>query len=455
MDPDPSKALAGLEHVDRKHDIRTHDDGDQNFWTPRTHGYLSIGDTAISKPSEDQARYIARPVANSVDVSVQLYAAPTDYCFLRYEFHAHDLGLENDYLCHILVYACHATPARALKVDDPQSAIAPYCKDAKVVADELMSLSIEAQHATLVLPPSTKQKLRSFSHGGAILVGHLKALQKAMNEAKENGAFVFNMLFAPGTEESVACLASLLNDRIEKDTVETPLLPYFEHSPQVRTLTFGQCPPPGSQGFPTNMHGVRISAFAHKDQHLLYNMCGSRYDSNLQWAGAELMEETTLTGYSLYVPHTHGRRVVTFVDAGGQDLILPTHGEPCKMRFPDSVPIPTPAGVVDGQSRLTDKEKDDIIHAIFQIIIKVGMYEDNFAESINSQAIGHLTRHFTEAEIDQLRKTEAEHDAEAVDEDDETHYHRVREVLRNIPDIFQGTHAAQGDGEPVKAESEV
>jgi hypothetical protein len=101
------------------------------------------------------------------------------------------------------------------------------------------------------------------------------------------------MLFAPTVREKVTMLTELFNLRKDMDRAMSPLIPYFPHSPDVRQLTIGQCPAPGSAGFPSDMHGLRLSSFADQGQHLFYNMCTSHYNDNLQMVHAEMLGEET------------------------------------------------------------------------------------------------------------------------------------------------------------------
>ncbi|CAG7557088.1 unnamed protein product [Fusarium equiseti] len=98
-------------------------------------------------------------------------------------------------------------------------------------------------------------------------------------------------------------------------------------------MTIGQCPIPGGEHWPGDMHGVRLSTFATQDQHLLYNLCASRYNDSLQWVGATELSEKIFQMFVLKFKHTQGFQYLLFHDPTSRDTQMPQIGEACKVSF--------------------------------------------------------------------------------------------------------------------------
>lgn len=84
------------------------------------------------------------------------------------------------------------------------------------------------------------------------------------------------------------------------------------------------------------MHGVRLSTFATQDQHLLYNLCASRYNDNLQWVGATELSENMFQMFVLKLKHTQGSQYLLFHDPTSHDTQMPQIGDACKVSFVDT-----------------------------------------------------------------------------------------------------------------------
>ncbi|GKT98389.1 hypothetical protein FLAG1_00500 [Fusarium langsethiae] len=108
-----------------------------------------------------------------------------------------------------------------------------------------------------MISPHTLQMLRSSKVAGRALA---TKLEQVATKLKSRGSIEIVMLFPPTIGEKVTRLTELYSIRNDMDKETSPLILYFRHSPSVRQLTFEQFPAPGSEGFPSYMHGLRLSS---------------------------------------------------------------------------------------------------------------------------------------------------------------------------------------------------
>nr|CEG05683.1 unnamed protein product [Fusarium clavum] len=168
--------------------------------------------------------------------------------------------------------------------------------------------------AFLRIAQGTSHMLIDISRGERPL-SQLKLLQENFyptGSSTEESSLEITLLLSPEQHDYAVRVAKIINDRKEKEIQSDPLAPYFLHAPDARTLTIGQAPTPGSEGFPTNVAGYQFTHFANADQHLLHNIASLVFRAGV-----------------VRTPHVN--KDMLAVNVGGREDLYPQNGDPCQV----------------------------------------------------------------------------------------------------------------------------
>ena len=134
------------------------------------------------------------------------------------------------------------------------------------------------------------------------------------------------LILSPEQHEYAVRFAKvIINGRKQQEIQSDPLTPCFLHAPEAKTLTIGQAPTPGSEGFPTNAAGYQLTHFANTEQQPLHNI------SILLWEQA-IQEQKTAgpcqTGVpSSRRPNPHLNKDMLVVKVRGREDLYPQSGD--------------------------------------------------------------------------------------------------------------------------------
>ncbi|KAI8720964.1 CCHC-type domain-containing protein [Fusarium sp. LHS14.1] len=123
-------------------------------------------------------------------------------------------------------------------------------------------------------------KLLVMGQDGLRLHTQLKSLREAMGIGSEQH---IEPHLPSRILEDINATSTIIRGRAQLDAKLDPLARFFTHAPAAKTLTIGQLPAPGEDGFPDTEVAARVLHFATDYQYPLYNVAGAYYDEHLQW----------------------------------------------------------------------------------------------------------------------------------------------------------------------------
>ncbi|KAH7197295.1 uncharacterized protein B0J16DRAFT_391077 [Fusarium flagelliforme] len=217
-------------------------------------------------------------------VAVNLRFPENDHSTLHLSCYAHGIGIDSKRLAHLTVFVKDVIQASANEHPNPETSLAEYCAEAKTFGDIPTVLSVTTKAAFLRIAQGTSHMLIDISRGERPL-SQLKLLQENVyptGSSTEESSLEITLLLSPEQHDYAVRFAKIINDRKEKEIQSDPLAPFFLHAPDARTLTIGQAPTPGSEGFPTNVAGYQFTHFANADQHLLHNIASLIWEQAIQ-----------------------------------------------------------------------------------------------------------------------------------------------------------------------------
>lgn len=140
--------------------------------------------------------------------------------------------------------------------------------------------TVTAQTAELSLPFAIQKQLQDAGkQEGRQIAARLRDLRTVFQVAKEQRKITFQFYVS---EDNLCELQSWQASLVEAKAAQvavSPLAKYFQHSPTARVFDVGHCPVPNDPGFPSNVRGRCLVHFANADQHILYNVAGTYYDT--------------------------------------------------------------------------------------------------------------------------------------------------------------------------------
>ncbi|CAG7557086.1 unnamed protein product [Fusarium equiseti] len=236
---------------------------------------------------------------------------------LHLSCYAHGIGVDSKRLAHLTVFVKDVIQASANEHPNPETSLAEYCAEAKTFGDISTVLSVTTKAAFLRIAQGTSHMLIDISRGERPL-SQLKLLQENVyptGSSTEESSLEITLVLSPEQHDYAVRFVKIINDRKEKKIQSDPLAPYFLHAPDARTLTVGQAPAPGSEGFPTN--------------HLLHNISRLLWEQTIQERKTAGLAEQAFRAVVVRTPHVNKNMLV--VKVGGREDLYPQSGDPCQV----------------------------------------------------------------------------------------------------------------------------
>ncbi|EEU45998.1 uncharacterized protein NECHADRAFT_79053 [Fusarium vanettenii 77-13-4] len=208
------------------------------------YGLLKVNDVAISTPMQKSMELLTRPWKESLDVSFEFFGSPDDFGSTHLKLSARGFeGFGDEQVGSITIWSKHMTENK-----------------------------VEEEKQT--------NKLLVKGQDGLRMHAQLQSLRKTMDiDSEQHGGLYFPSRIL----EDINATSTIIRGRAQLDAKLDPLARFFTHAPVAKTLTMGQLPAPGEDGFPDTEVAARVLHFATDSQYLLYNVAGAYYDEHLQW----------------------------------------------------------------------------------------------------------------------------------------------------------------------------
>ncbi|RSM14479.1 hypothetical protein CDV31_005368 [Fusarium ambrosium] len=405
-----------LEFRDSIQDLYNKDGGHSDDWLPPIYGYMIVNGTAISTPDANTMKSMSRPAKNSFDVSLNLHSTLTDFSSCHFKLYARGLGLEDECVAQILIWI--------INIQDVQVGY----QDTKDALDRFGL-------APITIPFGALDKL-DLQPGSSKLVGLLETLPGIINSGSLERPTIIEFFLPESTFRLVSKFRTMLLRRQQLERQQSPLARYFSHSPDTRIYTVGHCPVPGDPGFPNNVHGTRITHFATTDQHILYHVAGSVHDAHLKFLAMDELESNSFQAVILDLPHAESNhQFLAVINPQGREALLPQHGEPCKIFFPE-------CRTSSESDEDVEEELQVLVHAFFHNAILPSSTAEDPRQFMLTAAADYLTCELTDNEVEELAMSEAEMESTS---DNSAHRDRVESWFRDHPDAWKRPKAENAE----------
>ncbi|KAL2694142.1 hypothetical protein Neosp_000714 [[Neocosmospora] mangrovei] len=272
--------------------------GNEHHWTKALYGFLKVNDVAISTPMQKSMKLLTRPWKESLDVSFEFFGSPDDFGYTHLKLSARGCeGFGDEQVGSIMVWSKHMTEIKFEGEKETKSCNA----------------------AQLAIHPGSFSKLLVMGQDGLRMHAQLQSLRKTMDIDSEQH---IGLYFPSRILEDINATSNIIRGQAKLDAKLDPLARFFTHAPVAKTLTIGQLPAPGEDGFPDTEVAARVLYFVTDRQYLLYNVAGAYYDEHLQWQSIAALKSEKMPAFFVSLPHmTRDRSFLCLIDPAGHECL--------------------------------------------------------------------------------------------------------------------------------------